>query len=391
MKLCVVSFKECWQDQSGHWYSTGGFPLQMAAVGSLFDEMVLVVIRGPSRQGGIALPVDAKVVAMRKPAGRNSRRKLSVLVRLPYYFSKIMGNVRACDVVHVPVPGDIAFLGMISAFMMRKRLIARYGSAWESTGMTTPMNQLTKGLMRVFAGGRNVMLATGVGDSPPAPRMHWIFTTAISEAEIQSVQPDLTRDPQSPLQLAYVGRLSPEKGVIYLVQALGQLRRDMGLNDKSMRLTIIGDGPQKPELVQLAKKLDCLDWIWFAGQLNRDQLMSHLIGMDICVLPSLTESFGKARLDALLCGVPVITTNVGFANEIVGSDEERGWLVARSDARDLANTLHGILLKQPDWVSIRKRCRRFAERLTLEDWTRRIGNISAQQWKVRMEDGKIKA
>ena len=61
--------------------------------------------------------------------------------------------------------------------------------------------------------------------------------------------------------------------------------------------------------------------------------------MDVCVLPSLTESFCKARLDAFLCGVPVITTAVGFGREIIGEDGERGWIVTSSDAQALAAVL----------------------------------------------------
>ena len=42
MNVCVVSFKECWRDASGAWMTDGGFPRQMTAIASLFDEMVIV-------------------------------------------------------------------------------------------------------------------------------------------------------------------------------------------------------------------------------------------------------------------------------------------------------------------------------------------------------------
>ena len=44
MKLCAISFRETWQDAEGRWFTTGGFPLQMAAVGSLFPSMELSLI-----------------------------------------------------------------------------------------------------------------------------------------------------------------------------------------------------------------------------------------------------------------------------------------------------------------------------------------------------------
>ena len=85
----------------------------------------------------------------------------------------------------MPLPGDLPFIGMLVAQMFRKPLLARYGSSWSINGETTLMNRLTKRWMRLAAGGRNVMLATGEEESPPAPGMHWIFASAIRASEIR--------------------------------------------------------------------------------------------------------------------------------------------------------------------------------------------------------------
>jgi glycosyltransferase involved in cell wall biosynthesis len=389
MKLCVVSFKECWQDEVGDWFSFGGFPLQMRAISSLFDQTTMVVVRGHSRNGGIPLPRNLRVVALRRPTGRNTRRKLSVLAHLPYYLAKIDNIVQDSDVVHVPLPGDIAFLGMLVGLMRRKYLIARYGSSWETTPVTTLMNKVTKAFMRFFAGGHNVMLATGIGELQPAPNMNWLYVTAISKPEISSFSPNLDRTANKPLRLAYVGRLSPEKGVMYLVQALGLLREEEDQSEKTVMLTIVGDGPQKEDLVNLAEEERCSDTIEFVGQLNRSDLINCLLGIDICVLPSLTESFCKARLDAMLCGVPVITTGVGFGREIIGQDGERGWLIPSRDPYALAQILRDISSETHDWAFIRKRCRTYAEKFTLEDWSQKIGDICARQWNITLNNGKF--
>ena len=57
MRVCAVSFKECWQDDDGRWLSYGGFPMQMTAIASLFDAMTLVIVNGRPRAGGMPLPV----------------------------------------------------------------------------------------------------------------------------------------------------------------------------------------------------------------------------------------------------------------------------------------------------------------------------------------------
>src|SRR5215467_9346447 len=88
--VCAVSGKECWQDDSGRWYSSGGFPLQMNAIASLFDSMTLLVTRTEKPiGGGLPLPSNAAVVCLRHPKGRDFRRKISVIAHLWHYLSTI--------------------------------------------------------------------------------------------------------------------------------------------------------------------------------------------------------------------------------------------------------------------------------------------------------------
>src|SRR5437867_12136354 len=112
MRLCVVSFKECWQDDTGRWLSSGGFPAQMAALASVFDELTLVIVRTQPQPGAIPLPSGARVVALRSPIGDDTRRKISVVANARYYVNAIAPHVRETDVVHAPVPGDTHCLGM---------------------------------------------------------------------------------------------------------------------------------------------------------------------------------------------------------------------------------------------------------------------------------------
>ena len=95
MRVCVVTFVECWQNESGNWMGPGGFPPQMSAIGSLFDEMTILVVGGEPKPGGISLPRNAHVVPLRRPAGEDFRRKLSVVLQLPYYMSHIIRHVRS--------------------------------------------------------------------------------------------------------------------------------------------------------------------------------------------------------------------------------------------------------------------------------------------------------
>ncbi len=361
----------------------------MDAIASLVDELTLVVIGVGARDGGMPLPQIARVVPVKSPRGADAVRKFSVMRHLVHYVRVMAREAYTADVVHVPVPGDIQFLGMLVALVLRKKLIVRYCGSWLPTSRTTMMNRITRCLMRLCAGGRNVMFATGTGAEPPGRGIHWIFATAISRSELTSVQADLDRPLNSPVQLVYVGRLSPEKGIADLVRAFGITERAPALSHR-FSLVIAGDGPERTSLSRLAAQEHCDHSIQFSGQLNRADLMKMMSGMDVCVLPSWSESFCKARLDAMLCGMPVVTTEVGFGRDLVGRDGERGWLVPPGDEAALALRLKDLLSRDVDWPSLRRRCRAFVEERTLETWALRIGSICAEQWKMPFVGGKLR-
>jgi glycosyltransferase involved in cell wall biosynthesis len=297
----------------------------------------------------------------------------------------MLPHVRAADVVHLPLPGDLALIGLAVALILRKRIVARFAGSWESTSETTLMDRVTRVGMRLLAGGRRVMLATGIGAVPPAPNMSWVAATSISRPDIARVEPDFDRPVGRPLHLAYAGRLAPEKGVEDLIEAIALLRES---GRPAPRLTIFGDGPLRKALGDRAHGRGCADLVTFAGQLGRSELLRALLEADLCVLPSLSESFCKARLDAMLCGVPVVTTPVGFGREIVAEDGQRGWIVPAHDPIGLAERL-AALGKEVDWPAVRRRCRAFAEIRTVEDWALTIGRHCARQWNLALVGGKL--
>lgn len=389
MHLCVVSFKPCWQEPDGSWRSDGGFPLQIGALGALFDRVTIVIVRTRPQSGGLPLPADARVVALEPPEGADFARKVSVLMGLGYYIKTISAEIRRADVVHAPVPGDVAVLGMFLALLFRKRLIARYGSSWSLTPQTTWPQRLVRRSMQLWAGGRNVMLATGVGAAPPAPRMRWIFSTALTQSELAAIQPRLERGLSEPPRLVYVGRLSPEKGVIHLLRALAR-RREAGASSMPT-LTILGDGPQRKELAHAATALGLDDIVVFRGHMNRVSLSAELQRADVCVQPSLTEGFSKAWLDAMAHGVPVLSSHVGAAASVIEGEGVRGWLVPPGDEAALAEALGRALDPALDWTALRRRCRTFVEGRTLEAWAREIGVICTEHWGGTLAGGKLRA
>jgi colanic acid/amylovoran biosynthesis glycosyltransferase len=133
-------------------------------------------------------------------------------------------------------------------------------------------------------------------------------------------------------QLFCAARLSPEKGLDFLIRCL-KLLRDRGF---SLRLRLAGDGSQRAELQRLASELNVSEFVEFLGFLNEDEIIRELEASDLFVLPSFVEGVPVCVMEAMAIGVPVIATNIAGTSELV-THGVTGLLVRPSDSEALAD------------------------------------------------------
>ena len=145
--------------------------------------------------------------------------------------------------------------------------------------------------------------------------------------------------------IIYVGRLSQEKGVTYLVGSLKYLGNDI-------KLFIFGDGPEKEELMKQANDSGFKDRIFFMGKVDHDSLPSILNSMDVFVLPSVgMEGFSNSMLEAMSCGLPVVTTTIGAGPEVI--TEDVGFIASIKSSEQIAEGIRRSM--DLDRKNIRKR------------------------------------
>jgi glycosyltransferase involved in cell wall biosynthesis len=135
--------------------------------------------------------------------------------------------------------------------------------------------------------------------------------------------------------VGYVGRLSREKGVRYLIEGSALLYK----KGENVRTVIIGDGPEKKNLEEQARSNGILNEVIFLG-FEREP-GKWLPTMDVFVLPSLTEGTPMALLEAMSCGLPVIASAVGGIPEIV-EPMRNGILIRAGQAAEIANCLSNL-------------------------------------------------
>ena len=114
--------------------------------------------------------------------------------------------------------------------------------------------------------------------------------------------------------LVHVSNFRPVKRLADVIRIFAGVRRAMPAT-----LILIGDGPDRDATEKEADRLGLGSDVRFLGKV--DQVAELLRGSDLFLLPSQTESFGLAALEAMACGVPVIASAVGGLPEVVVSGE----------------------------------------------------------------------
>ncbi len=133
-----------------------------------------------------------------------------------------------------------------------------------------------------------------------------------------------------------VAKLSPVKGHEYFLRAAAGIAKARD----DVAFLVVGDGPRRETLTQMAKELGIEDAVVFAGA--RDDVPSLLKLMDVFVLSSLSEGSPNAVLEAMAAGLPVVATDVGGLPDMV-IDGESGILVAPGDSEALGSAISELL------------------------------------------------
>lgn len=140
--------------------------------------------------------------------------------------------------------------------------------------------------------------------------------------------------PQDKKIILHVGSEDPRKNVPNLIKAF------CGLLKKDPNVLLIRVGEKRVETERLIKKLGLEKSVFYYNQVSNEDLILFYNSSDIFVFPSFHEGFGLPVLEAMACGVPVITSNISSLPEVVG---DGGIMVDPSDTKTLSGAMHELL------------------------------------------------
>jgi glycosyltransferase involved in cell wall biosynthesis len=187
--------------------------------------------------------------------------------------------------------------------------------------------------------------------------------------------------------ILFVGWMLPRKGIDFLVLALRELVKDPGLAEHQFRLVIAGTGPGRDRVENLLVRTGLRNHVTFLGSVRYDRMPEVFRAADVFALPSIAtpdwqEQFGMAIIEAMACGVPVVTTLSGAIPEVTG---DNAVLCQPNDFVSLFHAIRELALDERRRAELGARAREHAvSRFTLEQFAENLGSAFASLAKVRV-------
>lgn len=162
-----------------------------------------------------------------------------------------------------------------------------------------------------------------------------------SRIDIGSVSIDLRRyfsiqRTPDDLRIVCIARLYKEKGVDVLVRAFARVLKRI----PTVKLVLVGEGPERSALGSLAKELGVFTSVEFAG--HQTDIAPYLAAASLVVQPSYYEGWGLSITEAAAAGCPIVMTDVGCAGEVI-IDKESGLVVPVGDDVRMADAIVSVL------------------------------------------------
>jgi glycogen synthase len=238
---------------------------------------------------------------------------------------ELLRLVRWCDVLH---QANVSLRGLWPLlFVRRPWVVSHHGWYNRPDGRRAPQDRLKRFLLRWAT---SISVSQAVADDLETPSI--VIANAYRD-DLFRILPEVPREGA----LLYLGRLVSDKGVDLLFDALGQLAE----RGARPRLTVVGDGPERPALEDQARRLGIAGQIQFLGSRHGEEIVRLLNAHRILVVPSrYDEPFGIVALEGIACGCLVIGSRGGGLKEAIGPC---GLTFENGDARELAALLEAAL------------------------------------------------
>ncbi len=283
-----------------------------------------------SGSGALVEPLEASGISV-ESLNVDRRRPVQAIAKLASALRRSNPRLVQSFLFHANLATKLAAPWAGRPWVVGGLRVAERQQAWHLT-FDRLTSRLSTGSVCVSEGVRRFSLEVGRLDPGRLVTIPNGVNVSAIDCEIASDRANLGVPPDAFLTL-YVGRLDPQKGLGFLLEAaakVAQIRPDW-------HLVVAGDGPLRDSLRSQAETFPSLsDRVHWLGR--RDDVPSLLKSADLLILPSLWEGMPNVVLEAMAAGLAVVATKVEGTEDLV-IPEQTGWLVPPSDSEALAQTL----------------------------------------------------
>jgi glycosyltransferase involved in cell wall biosynthesis len=383
-RLVVFSHKLFRRTPDG-FQTTGGFTIQMDALSPYFERVTLCVpVVDDAAFRGVGI-TRQNICLHPLP---NYRGRMDFLRSTPSIRRGILTALKHADLALIIMPG---YVGMLASILCQRRgfpifqwVVGDWGQNvrarrhnpltrwWVSTTWTPLLDRLTMRLTRdvlTFYNGR-ILYKQG-------KPYHFIrVSSSIREGDFYTREDTA---PTPPHRLLFVGRLSPEKGVSYLLKATALL----AAKGKAVELHVVGTGSSEEELSQRAQALSITSHVYFHGFVPHGKTLRQLYReSDVFILPSLQDQQPKVLMEAMSQSLPVVATNVGGIPSII-QDGKNGLLVPPARPEAIAAAIDRVLSDDELYRRLVSEGLAHVRAHTVEQETARMMQIVADNFHLR--------
>ena len=264
-------------------------------------------------------------------------KQTSICPSMPLWLNKV-----SADIIHVHTPNPMAVLAYMLGTPRGKLVVTYHGDILRQKIILKVYKHLLiaflKRAERIIVTSDNYLESSWL--LPRFSSKCTVIPLGLDVDRFQSLSSDdqrkidVIKETYGPGLVLFVGRMTVQKGLIYLLKAAD------ALNGK---LLLIGDGPLRKELQEYVKTRGLDGKVIFFGNMDNMEVKNYYHACDAFALPSIQESFGMTLLEAMACGKPLVTTDLPTGVSYINQDGTTGFTVPSQSPRALARAVNALL------------------------------------------------
>ena len=385
MKLLIISHTAHYQSES-RILGWGATVRERDHLGSIFDQIVHLppLHDSPAPDSAIAYQASNVVFHQVKPAGGdNIIDKLGIFTKIPGWLAALRRDMKEMDAIHIRCPAGISLVALLAARLWGwgKPVWVKYAGNWRSY----PGQALSYKFQRFFLKHnlhRGVVTINGHCPGQPEHIYSFVNPSFSDEEFLQGSAFAREKQFSYPIKLLFVGNLSRPKGVDRLLEIAKKLN-EIGFE---FDLTLVGDGPDRPDFERFVKENSLAEHVHFAGWQPITAVHKYYREAHIFVFPSKSEGWPKVLSEAMSHGVVPIASGIGSIPEILEKADAGHTIPLDGDPGAYVEMIISFTQDVDRWKKASLNGIRAAKDFTYEQYLKNVKKMFWDAWRLKLDD-----